>query len=134
MLRAPAGGVPSRASRCPARRSVVAAILAVVSVIALSGSAGAKPSTTSPPAFGHAQLGIHLATDGIDGVVGVSGLKAATPTHGQRSTTGTSAALLPLALSVVLLLTLAASAASTGSLALRRLPSRRAPPQHAFSR
>jgi hypothetical protein len=87
-----------------------------------------------PHLSGNAQLGTHLTAVGIDGVVGLSGVKTAPAPSGQRATPGALPALLPLALVGALLLALATTAPSTRRRALQRLPSRRAPPQHAFSR
>jgi hypothetical protein len=134
VLRASDRWLPDRARRWPAGRSVAAAILAVATVIALAGLAGPGPSTVPSPLGGDAQVGTHLTAVGIDGVVGLSGVKTAPAPSGQRATPGALPALLPLALVVALLLTPATAARSIRTLASQRLPSRRAPPRHAFSR
>lgn len=134
MLRASDGRRPARARRRRWPRPVVVTILAAATVIALTGLAGPASSAVPPPLAASAHLDAHLGAVGIDGVVGFTGVKTAPAPSGQRATPSALPAPLLAALLVMLLLAAATTAPSTRRRALRRLPSRRAPPQHAFSR
>jgi hypothetical protein len=103
-------------------------------MIALVGLVGGTSNPTQLRVGTHAHVGTDLAVVVIDRLVGANGTLTTPAPSGQRATPGALPALLPFALMVALLLTLAAPEQAIPLRVVRRLPLRRAPPRDAFSR
>jgi hypothetical protein len=111
----------------------VAVLLAVVTMIALTGLVGGTTNPTQFRVAPAAHLGTDMAVVVIDRLVAVNGTITTAASSGQRTTPGALPALLPLAL-MVALLALAATEQAIPLRVVRRLPMRRAPPRDAFFR